>query len=417
MADAPAPATPAAAPAAKPKAPAAPVAPASTFSDRIARAKAMSPGAAPAPATPAVTATEAPVAERTAESVAETENASEAVDSPGRETENEPLESTGDETDDASETDPGDETPVPGTDAEKLSTGLALMQKGDLDAAIRALGGDPKLIPLPTKRAFRAMARREAKAQARDQAFERAKSTAQNELAAESNRLSQLQRHASQKYGFVEHGTQAWENEEYHEVGKSLERWLKSDLATITQKLASGKAGKAPEEKALADERKKLAAERAEFEATKAKEAGSKTLAQKREQAVTRVGEGLKAHPYIAGVDGKPDPDAIEEVFSAYEKTWNGEKFTKTAKQVADELQTQLEARAKKRGLVKVGASPAPAVGKGGKPVVAARPRIAEPPRTAPRTNLGTAADLDASRAQRVANAKRITEQQRRGVR
>ncbi len=403
MADA-APATPAAAPAAK----APPVNPlASSFDARIALAKSLgSPRVADdkpaaAAATPGENVDEAPA---------------EPVDPPGQDPPDEAPDSTETDGDETDETEPA---PVPGTDAEKLTTGLALMQKGDLDGAIRALGGDPKLIPLPTKKAFRAMARRELKAQAEKASFARAKATAQHELSTESNRLSQLQRGLATKFAAADESQRAWENEDFLTVGKALERHFKTDLATITQKLASGKVGKTPDEKSLSDERAKLAKERADFEAQKANESSQKTLAQKRQEAVTRVGAGLKAHPYIAGVDGKPDPDAIEEVFAAYEKTWDGEKFTKTAKACADELQQKLEERAKKRGLVKVGA--APVLGKNGKPVakpvVAARPRLPEPARTTPRTNLGTTEDLDASRAHRLANARRITEQQRRGLR
>ncbi len=396
-----APATPAAAAKAPP-----PSALASSFDARIALAKSLgSPRvaddkpAAAAASTPGENVDEAPAESDTATPAPETEEAPDSADTEG------------DETDEA------EPAPVPGTDAEKLSTGLALMQKGDLDAAVRALGGDPKLIPLPTKKAFRAMARREMKAQARDTQFARAKATAQSELSTESNRLSQLQRGLATKFAAADESQRAWENEDFLTVGKALERHFKTDLATITQKLASGKVGKTPDEKGIADERAKLARERAEWEAQKANESSQKTLAQKRQEAVTRVGAGLKAHPYIVGVDGKPDPDAIEEVFNAYEKTWDGEKFTKTAKACADELQQKLEERAKKRGLVKAGALSTKNGKPGAKPVVAARPRLPEPARTTPRTNLGTTEDLDASRALRLANARRITEQQRRGLR
>jgi hypothetical protein len=410
-------------PAAAPSAPAKPVpraAPApkalppnpldASFSSRIAAAKNMG-----SPARAAVTATKAPaspvVAESVAESVAETDP--EGTDPGEGETPPE-LEEPGP---DSIEDDTADEAPVPGTDAEKVSTGLALMTKGDLEAAVRALGGDPKAIPLPTKKAFRAMARRELKAQAEKQAFDRAKANAHTELSTESNRLSQQQRALATRYAPADDSRTAWDNEDFLACGKALEKHFKTDLATITQKLASGKVGKTPDEKSLSAERAALAKERAEFEAAKAKESGAKTLASKREAAITRVGEGLKAHPFIAGTDGKTDPEALEEVFSAYEKAWDGEKFTKTAKQCADELQSKLEARAAKRGLVKAEAVPPPVPGKNGKPGVLPRQRIAEPPRTAPRTDLGTAADLDATRAQRLALAKRVTEQQRRGVR
>lgn len=399
------PATPAPAAA---TAPAGTVAPASTFDARLALAKSLGrPGDGKPPPPPVKTK---------GENVDEPAPAPEPDPSETEEAAPEPETA---ETEEATETDDGETGETPDTPEGKVTAASAALAKGDLDALVLALGIDPKTVPLPTKHAFVAIAKREAKAKARDAAHERDVKRAHTELATESNRLSALQRHIASEYGFAKQGRDAWDAEEFATVGKALEKWLKTDLATITQKLASGKAGKNPEEKSLAAERAALAKEKAEFEAAKKAEEGSKTTAQKREAAVSRVGKVIATHPYLVGTDGKTDPEALEEVFAAYEKTWDGAKFTKTAKQCADELQAKLEARAAKRGMVKAAPRPGtttPAVK--GKPAAkpAARPRLPEPARTTPGKDLGTPANLEASRALRIANAKRISEMQRRGL-
>lgn len=409
----PAPATaPAATPAPAAKAPG-PVAPASTFDARLALAKSLGKPGDGKPAPPP-----APTKGENVDAPATTP----APEADPSETDAESSDETAAEPEIEAESGDGEASETPDTAEDKVTGALAALAKGDLSALVTALGGDAKAIPLPTKHAFVAMAKRESKAKARDAAHDKSVKKAHGELATESNRLSALQRHIANEYGFAKQGRDAWEAEEFHVVGKALEKWLKTDLATITQKLASGKAGKTPEEKTVAQERAALARERAEFEAAKRAEEGTKTAAQKREAAVTRVGTALATHPFLTGTDGKQDPEALDEVFAAYEKTWDGSKFGKTAKQCADELQAKLESRAAKRGMVKAapGTGTKPGTGKTppGKvpPKAAARPRIAEPPRTVPNKNLGTPADMEATRALRIANAKRISEQFRRGM-
>jgi hypothetical protein len=387
------PATPAA-PAATP-APATPAVksnPGMAFDARIALAKSMK--AAPRveePEAPKPAATEAPAPDP---------EAAEAVAEEGA--------------DDQTETEA-----TPETADGKVTGALAALEGGNLEAAVKALGGDASKIPLPTKKAFRAIARREMKARQRDQAHEKAKATALQELSVESNRLSQLQRHASSEYGPMVESKKAWDNDDFLTVGKALEKHFKTDLATITQKLASGKVGKTDPEKALAADRAKLAADIAAFEAKKKEGETAQTHAQKRETALAKFSQSFTSHPYVQTVDasGKavPDQEAITEVFEGYVKSWNGEKYTKTAKQVADELQEALAAKAKKRGLIK-DVAPATTATPPKRTRVNA-PRIPEPPRLTPPKDLGTPQHLDATRDMRIALARKTTEAQRRGMR
>jgi hypothetical protein len=149
------------------------------------------------------------------------------------------------------------------------------------------------------------------------------------------------------------------------------------------------------ENSAIAELRKELA----ELKAVKADEGKQQTQAQKRQTAITKVGESLKTHPFVT------DADAVNEVFAEYEKSWNGEKFTKTPKQVADELQAKVLARAKKLGL-----APAAKVTPATKPAAKTPPkRLPEPPRGQKTAQLD---DLDA----RIALAQRNVSMQRRGL-
>lgn len=332
----------------------------------------------------------------------------------------------GDEGDADEATEKPGETASPGTPEERVTAGLAALAKGDIEGLVRALGGDTNKVSAPTKLAFRAHARRIAKLESEKKTFEGAKATAHAELSGESNRLSALQRGLADRYEPADAARQAWEHEDFLAVGKALERQFKTDLATLTQKLASGKTGKTPDERKLADRERDLAAREAALEAKAKATETSKTVAQKRGIALERAGEALKSHPYLitTGADGAKtqDADALAEVFGEYERSWNGEKFTKTLRGCADELQEKLVARARARGLVPgapaangkgANGKPALANGKAGKP--AGKP-LAEPPRTVARKDLGSPADLDATRAARLAAAKRTTEMQMRGL-
>lgn len=410
MADAPAPAAAPAAPA--------PTALEASFDARVAAAKGMSrPGGAPAAAPAKRAAVAKPAAAKAAPAQAAAENVDETPleESP----ESEGLEAPPD-SEEVDADDDGADDAAPGTDAERLAGAVKALETGDVEALAKALGADAKKLPLPTRKAFRAMARREAKLKAETAGFARAKQTAHAELSGESNRLANLQRGLAAKYAPADAAEKAWDAEDFTAVGKALEKQFKTDLATITQRLASGKSGKSADEKTLDQRKADLDRREAELQAKTKGEETAKTVAQRREVAVGKVGKALESHPYLVtqGADGKSalDPEALEEVFAAYEASWNGEKFTKTAKACADELQAKLESRARSRGLVKApGASAAP--GKTGKTVAkraATGQRQPEPPRSG-KTGSG-ALDLESTRDMRIANAKRMTEQQRRGL-
>ncbi len=343
-------------------------------------------------------------------------------------TDPEPTEPLADGTDPDADGDAGEPGEALSAEAQ-LEAVTKAFESGDVDAMAKALEKPGVKIAGPVRRAFRAFQRREQKAAERDRKaderdrnFDEAKTRAQQSIAEDSRRVSHQERGLIAKYGWAHEFTEAWEAEDMLRVSKALEKGAKgASLATITQKLASGKTGKTPEEKELADRLRKLE-ETTAAERTKEQQAAEKKRqAESREAAVERVGAALKSHPYLETTNDKgekvTDPEALTEVFAAYEASWNGEKFTKTARQCADALQEKLVARAKARGL-----APAPAAAKPGKtpPAPVARrpaPRATREPPRSTATARGTPADLEQTRANRLAQARRLTEMQRRGVR
>jgi hypothetical protein len=327
----------------------------------------------------------------------------------------------------------GDAAAPTGTPEERLEAVAKAFDSGDIEAMQKALEKAGMKDTGPVRRAFRAHQRRQRQLEAaaqkhteKEREFQAARARAQQEIADENRRVEALLRHGREKYGWAAALEKAWEDEDMLAVGKAIEKACKgATLATITQKLATGKAGKTPEERELAEKQRKLDETIAAEAKKKTTAEEQKQQAQKREAAVARVGEALKAHPYLVTTNDAgekvQDTEALAEVFAAYEASWNGEKFTKTAKACADELQAKLLARAKARGIVPAAAPAAaakPAAGKTPKPAgkPTPRPGLKEPPRTS-NPNRGTPADLEATRANRVAMARRATEMQRRGVR
>jgi hypothetical protein len=289
-----------------------------------------------------------------------------------------------------------DEGPV-GTADERLTLLGEALAKYDLAAIKKAL---PEVkIPEKLEREFRALDRRQRKVTKQESDFTAAKTKASEELSQESQRVSNQQRQLIQQFKPAVDGKKAWEDQDYVGVAKALEKQFGTDIATITQKLATGKTGMTPAEKAENSAIAELRKELADLKAQKTDESKQQTQAQKRQTAVTKVGEALKTHPFVT------DEDAVNEVFAEYEKSWNGEKFTKTPKQVADELQAKVVARAKKLGL-----APAPVAKTVTKPVTKAPPkRLPEPPRG------GKTAQADDFEA-RIALAQRAVSVQRRGL-
>jgi hypothetical protein len=296
---------------------------------------------------------------------------------------------------DAATTD-ADATPE-GTPEERLNALGEALSKYDLAAIKKALPGVK--IPEKLEREFRALDRRQRKVTADAAKFTAERTKAAQELSQESQRVSNQQRQLIQQFKPAVDGKKAWEDQDYVGVAKALEKQFGTDIATITQKLATGKTGMTPAEKAENSAIAELRKELADLKAAKADEGKQQTQAQKRQTAITKVGESLKTHPFVT------DADAVNEVFAEYEKSWNGEKFTKTPKQVADELQAKVVARATKMGLSK-----APVVAPVVKKAVKTPPnRLQEPPRGGKTVQLD---DLEA----RIALAQRAVSVQRRGL-
>lgn len=290
----------------------------------------------------------------------------------------------------------GDATPE-GTPEERLTALGDALSKYDLAAIKKALPGVK--IPEKLEREFRALDRRQRKVTADAAKFTAERTKAAQELSQESQRLSQQQRQLIQQFKPAVDGKKAWEEQDYVSVAKALEKQFGTDIATITQKLATGKTGMTPAERAENSAIAELKKEIESLKASKENEGKQQTQAQQRHTAIAKVGEVLKGHAFVT------DADSLNEVFAEYEKTWDGEKFTKKPKQIADELQAKVVARAKKLGLAPVVATKAAP-----KPATKTPPkRLPEPPRG---SKTATLDDFDA----RLELARRMTSQQRRGL-
>lgn len=339
------------------------------------------------------------------------------------------TETPADATDDAATT----ETAL-GTAEERLDAAEKAFEKGDLKALAKAFGKDTKL-PEPTLKAFRSISRREAKLKADTEKHSKktaddkvAIDKAKGEIASESARVSNLLRQIDQKHSWVIKTEKAWDAEDWVGVAKGIEKLCKgASLATITQKLAAAGSGtgttRSTADRELSDREAELkrredahAAERAREQAERDKAASAKTTTERRTESKTKFGQALAKHPFLANPDepGKVDPDALEEAFKAYEASWDGKKFTKTAKGAADELHARELRRIKRLGLVPAAAAPAPAPKAKETPVPPTKTRrLPEPPPTKTGKPPSPADTLDS----RIALARRITEQATRGLR
>jgi len=317
-----------------------------------------------------------------------------------------------------------------GSDKERIDAAVLALEKDDLAGAVKALGRDVKLKGANVK-AFKALSVREQKHAARVKRDLDLVNKAKSELQADSTRASNLLRHADQKYGWIARTEAAWEAQDYVGFAKGIERLAKgASLATITQRIASAGMGKAepasPEERILAEGRAALKAEREAFEKQKADEKaaaekakGQQSVSEKRTVALGKFGATHKLHPFLANPDdpSSPDPDALKEAFESYEATWKNGRFEKTPKQVLDELHAREVRKLKRLGITPAAAAQAAPVAKagttngGGKTPPAKR--LAEPPPT----RGGRQPSLDETRESRVALARRMTEQQTRGLR
>jgi len=346
----------------------------------------------------------------------------------GASTSSAPAASTGSPAADASKptgTAPADAKETPAVDADK---GTSDDTKAD--------GGDKPQTPEELKKHFVAIDRREKKLKRQRKEWEADKKAkeseftkAREELVQENNRISALQRHVEQKHAWVAKGQQAWDNDDKVGFAKAIEKMAKgASLAAITQWLAgatdkpAGAAKAEPSEEEQGWRREKAEWERKQAE-ERAKAEGSKketASAEKRDQAKGRIAVAFARHPFLANPDDpqKPDPDALQEAFERWEGAMKHRRPGQTAREVAKEVLDQLHAREVRR-LKRLGIEPktaAPANGKGAAKGTEGRKqgeRLPEPPPT----NRGVKPpSLDETRANRIAAARRMTEQQRRGV-
>lgn len=318
---------------------------------------------------------------------------------------------------------------------------VAALEKGDLAAARAASGRDVK-IPKVTEQAFIAISKRERKLKDRTEkhdqkvAADRAAITkAKDELARDSTKFANDRRAHEQRFGYAVSGERAWQGGDMVAFARSVERMAGgASLATITQRIASmslgnGAAPSAGNADPLAEDRKRLADERAALDKRKRDEAEAKereqqqrTHAEQRATALGKFGEKHAQHPFLANPDepGKADPEALGEAFGLFEKRWTewraGKRELKpTPKGVLDELHQREVRRLKRLGLTPAApaaAAPAPAAAKPRAPAPPPPRRLPEPPRTnAPPPS------RDDTRASRIALARKVTEQQMRGVR
>lgn len=230
---------------------------------------------------------------------------------------------------------------------------LELLTTGDLAGAIKALGGDPKLADT-SDRKFAALREKENKIKRAEQAREQAHKRAVDELTKMSQAAQTQLNEFHRNNNFLNNGRKAVAEKNWTEVAKALEAFTGLPLSTLTQKLASGKTGPTPEEKRLEEDRAKFAREKAEFEAAKNKP----NVEQQRATALQKVSEQLKDHPYLKvqkGFEARAK-SRLEKTFSAWEKSWDGSKFTKTPAQCAAELHQDMLDEMKANG-VKLGKS------------------------------------------------------------
>ncbi len=324
-----------------------------------------------------------------------------------------------------------------GSDKERIDAAALAIEKGDLKGAVAALGREVKLTH-PETRAFAALAaqrQKHAQRVKRDheaaQNKEAALSRAKNEIHQDSVKLSNQRRDLDNRFGWIASTERAWEAGDMVGFAKGIERMAKgASLATITQRIANAHMGKSEpasaEQRALEDSRAQLRKEQedwnkkqAEERAARDKEQGQRSLTEQRQTALSKFGETHARHPFLVNPDDPKtaEPEALDEAFAVYEKRFEAWKAGKlqlkpTPKQVLDELHQKQVRQLKRLGITPAAASTAaPAkAGTNGKP--AARPRLPEPPKTN-----GKPPSREDTRQARIALAKKITEQQTRGMR
>lgn len=339
-----------------------------------------------------------------------------------------------------------------GSDKERIDAAALALEKGDLASAVAALGRRVKL-PETTAKAFTAISKREQKHRERVKAHDAkvandnaAVARAKHDIAADSQKNANARRELDQRYGWTLATERAWDAGDMVGVAKGIERLCRgASLATITQRIAGMSLGKgdnsggAPsvESAAIVEGRKKLEAEQAAFEKRQREEQQARektererTHQQQRTAALDKFGAQHAKHPFLANPDDPdaPDPEARDEAFAVYEKAWQAWQDGKlpqkpSAKKVLDDLHARQLRQLKRLGITPAaGASAAPSPkagttnGKGGKVTPKPAPPPAKRLQEPPATN-GRAPTRDETRAARMALAKKLTEQQTRGLR
>lgn len=270
--------------------------------------------------------------------------------------------------------------------------------------------------------------RREWEASVKEKDAEFAK--AKQELISEHSRITALQRSVQEKHAWVVKGQQAWDNSDPVEFAKAIEKMAKgASLAAVTRWLAGAAEKPAAAQSQSDPEREAFAREKAEWERQRAAEAAKgddskkqREQARQREEAKVRLAQAFAKHPFLVNPDDPKTPDrrALGEAFEAVREAMKHRKPGETGRQVAKRTLDELHADELRR-LRKLGVEPkAPAASsKPGtqtkKPESNGKPgeRLAEPP---PTSKNGKAPSLDDTRAARIAAARRMSEQQRRGV-
>jgi hypothetical protein len=296
--------------------------------------------------------------------------------------------------DDVDDTEVG-ETAPPITPTGAGAKALGLLTAGDLAGAIKELGGDPALADTSDIR-FAALRSKETKAKQAEAARLKAHERAVGELTKMSQAAQTQLNEFHRENNFVNGVRKACAEKNWVGVAKGLEAFTKMTIAELTQKLASGKSGLTPEDKRLEEDRAKLARERQEFEASKAKP----NVEAQRATALQRVSEQLKEHPFLKVTKGfeARAKSRLEKTFAAWEKTWDGAKFTKTPAQCAAELQQELLDDMKANGI---------AVPK--TKTAATKPTRTTPPKAENQARNGGVIDKNSTFENRVAMAKRLS--------
>lgn len=328
------------------------------------------------------------------------------------------------------------------SDKERIDAAVLALESGDLAAVKAALGRENLKLPEATAKAFTAISKREQKHRERVKAHEAkvsndqaAVARAKHEISTESTKLSNARRELDQRYGWTQQTEKAWDAGDMVGVAKGIERLCRgASLATITQRIAGMSLGKGDgatgETQAIVEGRKKLDEERAAWERKQEEERlarekaqSQRTHAEQRQAALSKFGEQNAKHPYLANPDdpSSADPEARDEAFAVYEQAWQAWQDGKlpskpSAKKILDELHQQQLRRLKRLGITPAAgrtAATAPKAGtSNGKTPPLPQKRLPEPPPT----NAKPPSRED-TRASRIALARKITEQQMRGVR